>query len=71
MANNPNQGGQQRQRPNQTPYQQDQNPIRNPGQQTQNPGQGRKAKQNRKTGPVRRADFLTRRLDGPITYRRF
>jgi hypothetical protein len=44
MANNPNQGGQQSQNPNQKPDQQGQNPNQKPGQQTQNPGQGGKAK---------------------------
>ncbi len=44
MANNPNQGGQQSQKPNQKPGQQGQNPNQKPGQQTQNPGQGGKAK---------------------------
>ncbi len=44
MANNPNQGGQQSQKPNRKPGQQGQNPNQKPGQQTQNPGQGGKAK---------------------------
>jgi hypothetical protein len=44
MANNPNQGGQQSQNPNQKPGQQGQDPIQKLGQQTQNPGQGGKAK---------------------------